>query len=222
MTDVVTNAVSFCMEKNMDVQIILIDDGSTDNTRLKIKQLVQSYDIITPLYHDTRKGIGACFRQGIEKAENDVITWIPADGENDIRELVKYLELLDHVDIVIPFVVNTGVRIWFRRLISSLYLLIINMSFGTTFNYTNGNVMYKRKIFDVISNRSNGFFFQTECLIKAIRMGFIFAEVPVFLKNRISSHSKAVSALNLIAVIRDYVLLFIEVHILRRTGQTRY
>jgi len=52
-------------------------------------------------------------------------------------------------------------------------------SFGTVFAYTNGTIVYRREVFDQVRPTSRGFFIHAECLIKAIRAGFTFVEVPV-------------------------------------------
>jgi len=218
---VVENTIAACDENNVDWEIILVDDGSTDSTGEIARELAKKNNQVVVITHPRPKGIGCCFRQGVKRSAKEIVIWLPADGENDIEELLKYAGMMRHVDIVIPFVVNTGVRNWPCRFLSSVYLFIINFSFGTTFNYTNGNVMYRRRVFQIIKNDSNGFFFQTECLIKSIRKGFIFAEVPVFLKGKTSPHTKALSFRNFMNIAKDFLKLFIAVHILGITGRTK-
>ena len=206
-------------KRNIDWELILINDGSTDRTEEIIERLVARQPNIKLIHHKQNMGIGSCFRHGIENASKEIITWIPADGENDINELIKYLPLLEHVDIVIPFVLNVGMRSWGRRILSTVYLWIINLSFGTMFNYTNGNVVYRRRIFEIFKPESTGFFFQTECLIRAVRAGFIFAEVPVRLKGRRGGHSKALTIKSLCTVVWEFIMLFLAVHIFRTAGR---
>ena len=165
----VTNLVDIFGTKGLDWQLIIVNDGSTDRTGEIADGLAAGQPNIEVIHHKRNMGIGYCFRRGVEKAREEIITWFPADGENDLNDLIKYLPLLEHVDIVIPFVVNTGVRSWGRRFLSAVYLWIINLSFGTVFNYTNGTVIYRRHVFDVIKPKTNGIFFQTECLITAVR-----------------------------------------------------
>ena len=174
---------------------------------------------ITVIHHKRNMGIGYCFREGINNTKKKIVTWLPADGENDPSELIKYLMLLEHVDIVIPFALNVGIRSWLRRFLSATYLWIVNLSFGTMFNYTNGNVIYRREVFKSIQFDSNGFFFQTECLIKALRAGFIFAEVPVRLRQRRYGNSKALTAKSCCALVKEFITLFLAVHIFRVTGK---
>ena len=213
------NLIDAFNKRNLDWELILIDDGSIDRTRELAEKLAYGESRIKVIHNRRNMGIGYCFRQGVESASKKLITWIPADGENDLNELIKYLPLLEHVDIVIPFVLNVGIRSWGRRIISTAFLWIINLSFGTTFNYTNGNVLYRRRVFEIVEPKSTGFFFQTECLIKAIRSGFIFAEVPVRLKGRKDGRSKALNIKSFCTVVLNFITLFLAIHISRTAGK---
>lgn len=215
----ITKLIHSFNKRNFDWQLILIDDGSTDRTGEIAERLSLGQPKIKIIHHKHNMGIGYCFRQGVENANKEIITWMPADGENDINELIKYFVLLEHVDIIIPFVVNIGMRSWWRRFLSTAYIWIINLSFGTMFNYTNGNVIYRNRVLEVVKPKSNGFFFQTECLIKAIRAGFMFAEVPVYLKKRKKGHSKALTIKSLCTVVWEFIILFLAVHIFRTAGR---
>lgn len=53
--------------------------------------------------HDRPLGIGASFWDGVDHANGDIVVMLPGDNENDSREIFRYLELLEQVDIVIPF-----------------------------------------------------------------------------------------------------------------------
>ncbi len=193
---------------NFDWQLVLVDDGSTDKTGEIIGHLALIYPNIKIVKHKLNMGLGRSFCDGVKNSDKENVTWIPADGENDLDGIIKYFFLLEYVDVIVPFVTNTNIRPWKRRFLSKLYLLIVNFSFGTFFNYTNGNIVYKREIFDVIKPRANSFFIHTECLIKAVRAGFLFAEVPVYLKKRKKGRSKALTVKSFYSLVREYIKLF--------------
>ncbi|MBP7653080.1 D-glycero-beta-D-manno-heptose 1-phosphate adenylyltransferase [Candidatus Dependentiae bacterium] len=209
-----------CLEKHqIKWELILIDDGSSDKTYSIMEIIKKNYpDKIKLIRHKKNKGLGYSVREGIQLSKFEAFTWFPADGENDPEELIKYIFMLNYVDIIIPFAVNTGVRSVFRRVLSSIYLMIINISFGTMFNYTNGNIIYKKKILDKLDLKSNSFFFQTETLIKAVRLnsGVLFSEVPIELKERKGGKTKALRLNNIIKVGVDYLRLAFYIHIIER------
>ncbi|MCK4917199.1 MAG: glycosyltransferase family 2 protein [Candidatus Omnitrophica bacterium] len=212
----VMGLVTSLNQLNIDWQLIIVEDGSTDNTSKIIAHLAAKYINIKVIKHESNFGIGRSFRDGVESADKEIVTWIPADGENDLESLIEHFSLLEQADIIVPFVTNMNLRSWKRRFLSKLYLCIVNFSFGTMFNYTNGTIVYKRKVFEIVKPKSNGFFFNTECLIKAVRSGFIFTEVPVLLKKRELGGSKALNIKSFYCVILEYVKLFLDVYIVKR------
>ncbi|HPG29444.1 MAG TPA: D-glycero-beta-D-manno-heptose 1-phosphate adenylyltransferase [bacterium] len=200
-------------------ELILIDDGSSDKTYSIMENLKNKFpERIKLIRHKINMGLGYSIREGVKHSNFEAFTWFPADGENDPEELIKYIFMLNYVDIIIPFAVNTGVRSIFRRALSSLYLIIINITFGTMFNYTNGNIIYKKKILDRLELNSDSFFFQTETLIKAVRLnsGVLFAEVPIELKERKGGTTKALKFKNFVKVCVDYIKLIFNIHIFDR------
>ena len=89
-----------------------------------------------------------------------MVTMLPGDNENDPWEILRYRRLLEHVDIVIPFVFNKEVRSVFRNALSFIYRFIINTTFLVNFNYTNGTVLYRKSILKELYYRSTGFSFK--------------------------------------------------------------
>ena len=199
---------------SIDWEIILVNDGSTDRTADIATELASREPRIKLIHHQKPMGIGRSFWDGIEASNKEGVTWFPGDGENDPHELLKYLHLLEQVDIVIPFVINKGARSRGRRFLSKLYLWIVNLLFGTMFNYTTGNVIYRRSVFDVVKLKACGFIYQTECLVRAVHAGFTFAEVPVCLGKRLHGRSKILTLRSVLMASWELIRLFVELHIL--------
>jgi hypothetical protein len=80
-------------------------------------------------------------------------------------------------------------------------------------NYMNGTVVFRRCILKNTALKSTGFFFQAELLIKSIKKGYLYAEVPYALKQRAEGESKALSLRSLSKVISGYVSTMISVYI---------
>lgn len=202
----------------IDGEIIVINDGSGDGTAGVVRNLSERHSNIRLIEHTQPKGIGVSFWDGVRNARNDFVTMFPGDDENDPDDALLHYYLTRDVDIIVPFIHNVEVRSIIRRVISSLYRFIINMSFGMNLNYTNGTVIYNRAILNGVQLKSSGFLYQAELLIKLIRAGYLYAETPHFLERRGSGKTKALTIKSFLQVTRGYLRLIWEIHVLRRTG----
>jgi glycosyltransferase involved in cell wall biosynthesis len=164
----VSNVLENYDRMEIDGQVIVVNDGSSDRTAEIAQRFCEMHSNVKVIHHTSPRGIGASFWDGVQMADGEIVTMIPGDGENDAAEILRYLPLMKQVDIVVPFVFNREVRSLRRRLLSIIYREIIKASFGLSLNYMNGTVMYRRCIFEGITLKCGGFFYQTELLIKTI------------------------------------------------------
>jgi glycosyltransferase involved in cell wall biosynthesis len=215
----IRNIFSSAQRCSVSCEVIAINDGSTDNTRNIIESLIQSGLPILLINHDRPKGIGYSFWEGTQHSKGEVVTWMPGDGENDAAEIMIYMDLMQHVDIIVPFIFNREVRSKFRRVLSMVYRSIINISFGLNLNYTNGTVLYRKSVLKTVDLKNFGFFYQAEMLIRLIRNGYLFAEVPCGLSVRTSGSSQAISFKSLRKVVTGYIQTMFEIHFMRSSGR---
>lgn len=188
-------------------EIIVVNDGSKDNTENLVNNIIKKDPRIRMITHNEPKGIGASFWEGVDNAKGEIVIWIPGDNENDPWEIFRYYTLLEHVDIVIPFIFNREIRSLFRNSLSFIYRFIINTTFQVNFNYTNGTVLFRKSILKELDHRSDSFFFQTDILIWTVKKGYLFAEVPYRLGLRKEGISKSVTFPSLLKVIKGYLCL---------------
>lgn len=210
--DAVQNTLQAFDDFAIEGEIIVVNDGSTDSTEDLVKAVIEDDKRVSILTHAQPKGIGTSFWDGIDRAKGEIVAMFPGDNENDPWESLRYYRLLEHVDMVIPFVFNKDVRSLFRNALSFAYRFIINTTFLVYFNYTNGTVLYRKSILKELKHRSTGFFFQTDILVRTVKRGYLFAEVPYRLGARSHGTSKAVSFPSLLQVIRGYIRLVHDIY----------
>ncbi len=208
----ISNTLQAFADFGVDGEIVVINDGSRDRTQEIVEGIIKSDSRVKMINHDSPQGIGASFWDGVDHSTKEIISMFPGDNENDPWEILRYIKILEHVDIVVPFVFNKQVRSLWRNALSFIYRFIINTTFLVNFNYTNGTVLYRRSILEEIEHRSSGFFFQTDILVRAVKRGYLFAEVPYQLGARKSSVSKAITFPSLQNVIKGYLRLVYDLY----------
>lgn len=181
-------------------EIVLVDDGSTDGTRdLMREQIEGKYPDVKVVYHPENRGKGAAIRTAIENATGDFLIVQDADLEYDPREYYVLLEpILDgRADVVFGSRFLGGgahrVHFFWHRLGNGFLTLLSNML--TNLNLTDMEVCYKvfkREVLQSIQLRCNRFDFEPEVTAKVARKGYRIYEVPISYSGRDYSEGKKI------------------------------
>ena len=166
---------------NLEKEIIIIDDCSTDGSKEILKTLEQKYKI---LYHPNNQGKGAALRTGFQQTWGDFLIIQDADLEYNPQEYPRLLEpiIQNKTDIVYGSRnLKDNPRFkrsyyWGVRLISWL----TNVLYGS--NLTDVYTCYKVFKTPLLKNldlESNGFEFEEEVTIKALKKKYRILEIPI-------------------------------------------
>ncbi len=185
------------LARNASVEVIVVDDGSSDDTAALLMELAERHFELVVVPHRTNKGIGAALRTGFAVARGNWIVTTDADGTYRFNELPALLERrTTGVDIVTasPYHPEGGVenvpayRIFLSRGASMLYRMIVG---GHIHTYTALFRVYRRQVLTSIPIRSNGFLAVAQLLAEASLQGYRIAEYPTVLHVRQYGQSKA-------------------------------
>ena len=78
-----------------DVEVILVDNGSTDSTAAELKQLLPEYKFARSVTVPVNQGYGYGILQGLKAAEGEFIGWTHADMQTDPRDVLRALAIIE-------------------------------------------------------------------------------------------------------------------------------
>lgn len=199
-----------------DFEIIIFDDASTDKTGEVADELAGKHFQIKVIHNPKNMNLGFNITRGFQLAAKEYVGFVPGDNETDLETLDNILQVLGKADIVVPYIKNPEVRPLTRRFLSTTYVRIINAAFGLRMRYYNGLCFFKTSMVQKVPVSTYGFAYMTEILVKLLKSGVAFVEVPMILKTRERGATKAFRIKNIFSVFKTFLTLFWEIQVLRK------
>lgn len=191
--------VSARLPENMDRELVIVDDCSTDGTWEILQRLAADFPQICLFRHERNAGKGAAVRTAIEKATGDFSLIQDADLEYDPSEYPRLLKpLLDgHADAVFGsrYMAGEQTRIlpFWHSTINKGLTLVCNMF--CNLNLTDMETCYKVFRTDLLKSipiRSDRFGFEPEIVMKSAKRKFRIYEVPISYHGRTYEEGKKI------------------------------
>lgn len=162
-----------------DYEIIIINDGSPDNTGVVADGLAARHDRVRVIHHEKNMGYGAALAAGFKAASKEFVFYTDGDNQFDMDELKKFVALLPYSDIVSGFRVDKQYSAY-RKFTSFVYNLILRVLFGIQDRDVDcAFKVYPTKLFSEIEIESRNAFIDAEIAIKARMLGYRATEVGV-------------------------------------------
>jgi glycosyltransferase involved in cell wall biosynthesis len=194
-----------------DYEIILVDDGSTDDTGRIMDGIAAANARVRVIHNRPNLGFGRSFREGCKVATKEYIMLLCGDGGLPASSLPAIIDKIGTADIVIPYMTNLReIKTPFRYFLSRLYTFILNRLAGLNLNYFNGLPVNRRALLEGIELTSGGFGFQAEMLVKLIKSGHTYVEVGVLGAEK-ANRSVALRFTNWVSVGRTVLHLFSQI-----------
>ncbi len=173
-------------------EIILVENGSLDDTGLVSEALSQRYRDVS-FASLPEASLGEALKLGFRLANGDKIVYYPLDLSVDLDFIPRGLSLLEDYDIVVASKRRgEDRRPLLRRLTSVAYHRLVRCIFGTTLSDTTCAKAYRRGaltgLLEGLSGESR--VFETELLVEAERRGLKIAELPVGVVEKRRSREK--------------------------------
>ena len=189
-------------------EIIVVDDGSTDETGILADQLARRYDEVRVIHHGRNLGLAQAYKSGLAAARLPYFAFVPGDGEVSAESIGVLLMAGGSADIVVPYHANPSARPWHRRVLTSISTAMLNHASGHRLRYYQGPCVYPTAVARSLPTTTTGFFFLTEMLVHALKRGHSFVEVGLVHKERTGGKSTAVTVPNILRALTTIVGLW--------------
>ncbi len=173
-----------------DYEVLIVDDGSRDNTAALVEDEATRRPHVRLLRHGTNRGYGAALRTGFEAARFPLVSFTDADCQFYLDDLSVLLPLTSATPIAAGFRSARQDTRW-RRLISWGYNTTVRALLGTRVRDCDCALkVFRRETLIELLPESSSFFVNTEMLARARQHGFRVAEAGVRHRPRANGVSK--------------------------------
>lgn len=174
-------------------ELVVMDDGSTDDTYLKASELIEKYPgQLVVKRNSLNLGKGRVLKKSLRYITGDYVVWLDADMDLHPLQVQALFDImrLDNADIVIGSkfhpnsIVNYPLQ---RRIISLGYYLLVRLIFNLPCHDTQtGLKLFKAEVLKRVFPRIlvKKFAFDLEVLVNAHHLGYKIAEAPIVLINQ--------------------------------------
>ncbi len=173
------SAVKIGEQLGVDFEIVIVDDGSLDQSARVLALWSARDPRIRSVHHATNLGYGAALRAGLRQARGELVFFSDADLQFDLREIAKLLEHTEEVEIVAGFRAPRRDP-WLRRVIARIWGELVRQVFDLPIRDIDcAFKVFRREVLDAIPIESIGAFVNTEILARAKAAGFRIKQIPV-------------------------------------------
>lgn len=202
----ILNRISSEDIKDPSLEIIVIDDCSTDTSVELLKQNSNLYDNLIELKKNLGKG--GAVREGLKEANGSYVLFQDGDLEyspSDYKKIFKMLEEFN-ADVVIGsrFLSPeyTSIHYYFHKLGNRFITFLFNLLYNTTFtDIYSCYLCFRRDLISPEKLKSNGWSQQAEILATAVKSSKNFYEVPISYSGRTFEEGKRIKARHVFGVI---------------------
>ena len=202
----ILNRVNSEKKDETEIEIIVVDDCSTDNSKNLLKENTELFDKLVEL--EKNLGKGGAVREGLKHSTGDYVLFQDADLEYSPKDYGKIFRILHafNADVVIGsrFLSPeyTRVHYFFHKVGHRSITLLFNLLYNTTFtDIYSCYLCFKRELIDPNKLKSNGWAQQAEILASAVKSSKVHYEVPISYAGRTFAEGKKIKARHTIGVV---------------------
>ena len=197
LTECISEISKKLRHHSIDFEILVIDDGSTDNTADVTKVISESISSVKCIRNEGENGFGRAVRLGLDNFSGDAVAIMMADRSDSPKNLITYWKCIqDGNDCVFGSRFSRGGKVYNYPLLKLLANRVVNKMIQFAFkikcnDVTNAFKIYRREVIEgcrpFISPHFN---LTVEIPLKAIVRGYSWKVVPISWKNRTKGVAK--------------------------------
>jgi glycosyltransferase involved in cell wall biosynthesis len=207
----ILNRISKTIDSSINYEVVIINDGSTDNT---LKLLEQNKNLYNQLItYERNYGKGNAIKKGLEVSKGKYIFFQDADLEYDPIDINKFTKLINRFepDLIIGSRLNyseyTRSHNILNKFGNKLITLIFNLFYNTTFtDIYSCYACFKKDLLNEKNLKTKGFEQHAEILCKVIKKGKKFYEVPISYNGRTHEEGKKIKFYHIFSVLFRIVI----------------
>lgn len=203
----VDNVVAAVTPRFPDYEILILDDGSTDETGAIADRLAAANPRIRVHRNGTNRGLGYSMRRGIALADRPHMAWVAANNIVPLKGLEDVYDRVDTADVVLSYVImdTRGIA---RRAISRTFIIVMNLLFGLRLRYYTGPWICGTEALKRIKTIGQGSMVVPEIPVRLIYAGQSYVEVGLQPQPRTSGKTKTFRFANFVFAATSIVHLF--------------
>ncbi len=207
----ILNNLSKLKEHHDSIQIIVVNDGSTDSSQEILDNNKNFYDDV--IVNSTNKGKGNAVRRGLEVSKGEYVTFQDADLEYDPIDFLKFINLIKKFspDLIIGSRFNyadyTRSHYIFNKFGNKFLTFLFNIFYNTTFtDIYSCYACFKKSLLNGEKIKTDGFEQHAEILTKVVKNGKKYYEVPINYNGRSHDEGKKIKFYHIFSVIFQIII----------------
>jgi phenylacetate-CoA ligase len=210
---VFSERVSKALEKSgISFELVLVNDGSTDNTEAVLKDLASEYNMIKTVTHSKNMGIPHAWSSGIAAAKGEFVCLIDSDLQNPPEDIPRLYEnmMSSRCDFSQACRSQIGRQDRVRHAISRVLNFLLNLVFRDSARDNKSGFLIGPKfaLEDVLRSSSGFFYFQSLIRVVARSKGYSFSEVESLFSSRVSGKSFLTGTKTMSVILRTFLDIF--------------
>ncbi|MEA2155526.1 MAG: hypothetical protein QOE11_1666 [Solirubrobacteraceae bacterium] len=200
-------AIAAAQEHAVDFEVIVVDDGSTDETAQIAARLAEADRRVRVLVHPSNRGYGGAVRTGLRAAQMPWVLLTDGDLQFDLGELAAFVPLAREADLI------AGWRIArqdpaHRRLNAAAWNWLMHRRFSLPVRDVDcAFKLIRRDLLDQIALTSRGAMISTELVVRAVAAGARVREVGVHHRPRVAGEQSGASPRVVLRAFRELTRL---------------